>query len=173
MERLAPAVLSRGPLVRHQARLRRGARIRLSTTTATSARMAGTTSPCAMLLCAGVWRTLRASLSHAFPQALDFAQSVPRPRCPALMCIVKAEGRKKCARWSRKWSVVAFSADLGLRSEVGRRFGEGHSSVHIPTGSDFVVRRRDRTGGPRQVRERPAHSEDPGGGELGADRTCL
>ena len=56
---------------------------------------------------------------------------------------------------------------------VARWYGEGHSSVHSPTGSDFVVRRRDRTGGPRQVREPPAHSEDPGGGELGSDRTGL
>ena len=88
------------------------------------------TSSCAMLLCADVWRTLRAWLLHASPQAFGFATFVPRPQCPILMFTVKAKGEEgpRCARLCVEWSAVAFSTDLGLRSEVGRRFGEGHSS---------------------------------------------
>ena len=76
---------------------------------------------CAMLLCADGWRTLRAWLSHASPQAFGFATFVPRPQCHILMFTVKAkseEGRR-CARSCVEWSAVAFSTDLGLRSEVG------------------------------------------------------
>ena len=44
-----------------------------------------------------------------------------------------------------EWSAVAFSSDLGLRSEVGRRFGEGHSSELSSNRTILVVTRRDRT----------------------------
>ena len=44
-----------------------------------------------------------------------------------------------------EWSAVAFSTDLGLRSEVGRRFGEGHSSELSSNRTILVVTRRDRT----------------------------
>ena len=94
--------------------------------------------------------------------------------------IVKAKGeeRQRCGRWCRKWSAVAFSTDLGLRSrsEVGRRFGEGHSAELSSNGTKLVVTRRGRTwrtapgamaGWP------PPRCGDPGGGELGSDRTGL
>ena len=44
-----------------------------------------------------------------------------------------------------EWSAVAFSTVLGLRSEVGRRFGEGHSSELSSNRTILVVTRRDRT----------------------------
>ena len=145
-----PALRSVKPSAAHmywQARLRRGARFPLSKTSATSAKMAVTTSSCAMPLCAGVWSTPRARVSHASPQAFGFATFVPRPQCPILMRIVKAKGEEgqRCRRWCREWSAVAFSTVLGLRSEVGRRFDEGHSSELSSNGTILVVTRRDRT----------------------------
>ena len=129
-----------------QAPLRRGAQIPLSKTSATSAKMAVTTSSCAMPLCAGGWSTPRARVSHASPQAFGFATFVPRPQCHILMRIVQARSKKfKVWKWCKEWSAVAFSTVLGLRSEVWRRFDEGHSSELSSNGTILVVTRRDRT----------------------------
>jgi hypothetical protein len=49
------------------------------------------------------------------------------------------------------WSAVAFSTDLGLRSEVGRRFGEGHSSELSSNGTKSC---RDSPGPDVEVRAR-------------------
>jgi hypothetical protein len=50
-----------------------------------------------------------------------------------------------------EWSAVAFSTDLGLRSEVGRRFGEGHSSELSSNGTKTC---RDSPGPDVEVRAR-------------------